>query len=90
MRSIKDYKTVRTENADDSLKNKTDALASKYAGKSESELMQALMQNVSAAKNSGTFSEEQLDEFVGFVSPNLDEQSLTRLKELVRMIKGNG
>lgn len=85
MRSIRDRKTV-IQNTESDAKSQTDALADKYTGKSESELMQLLVQNVSAAKRDGTFSAQQLDEFVRFVSPSLDEKSRARLKELVLMI----
>ncbi len=61
--------------------------AQKYEGMNENELMAELMKNVAAAKSNGTFSAEQLDDFVKFVSPNLDESSRKRLEELVGMIK---
>ncbi len=50
--------------------------------------MQELLKNVARAKGDGTFSSEQLREFIEFVSPNLDEKSRTRLGELVGMING--
>lgn len=61
--------------------------AAKYDGMSEGELMNELMNNVSAAKANGTFSAEQLDDFYRFVSPNLDEKSRRRLNELITVIK---
>lgn len=90
MRSIKNHKPSHVEvNAGKSdIKNETEALSQKYAGKSESELMSELMRTVSAAKSDGTFSAQQLDEFVSFVSPSLDDDSRERLSRLVSMIKG--
>ena len=90
MRSIRDVKSnsdMPKATDDGSLKDEMGALAAKYADKSESELMSALMQNVAAAKNDGSFSAEQLESFVGFVSPSLDEQSREKLTQLVKMIK---
>ncbi len=79
MRSIKDRSDTPPETRD---------FASKYEGMNESELMNALMQNVAAAKSDGTFSAEQLDEFENFVSPNLDEASRKRLADLIKIVKG--
>ena len=73
----------------DEIKKGIEALSGKYSGKSEEELVGLLMQSVGAAKASGTFSEETLDEFVGFVSPQLDERTRARLIGLVNMIKSN-
>ena len=79
MRSIKNHKPSNRESGGGKtdIKGETDALAQKYAGKSESELI------------GGTFSAQQLDEFVQFVSPSLDDESRSRLAYLVGMIKGN-
>lgn len=82
MRSIKDYKPEPENNAD-----AVSELSGKYDGLSQDELMSELFRTVSSAKSDGTFSAAQLDEFVGFVSPSLDEQSSARLRELVKMIK---
>ncbi|MCH5165845.1 MAG: hypothetical protein J1G01_05535 [Clostridiales bacterium] len=89
MRSIKDHGRISGETFEnnENQKAQTAALMEKYAGKSESELMHALLKSVTAAKSDGSFSSEQLDEFVGFVSPSLDESSRERLISLVRMIK---
>ena len=85
MRSIKNMGKLGDSKADGM---DIASLRQKYEGKSESELMQELFKKVAAAKSDGSFSPEQLDDFVRFMSPNLDEQSLKRLTELVGMIKG--
>ncbi len=84
MRRLKNYRAETSSDA----KTEADDLAAKYSGKSENELMQELLKNVARAKGDGTFSSEQLREFIEFVSPNLDEKSRTRLGELVGMING--
>lgn len=84
MRSLKGFKGEPT--VEETVAAPTQS--TKYDGMNETQLMQELMKNVSAAKSDGSFSAEQLDEFVTFVSPNLDESSRKRLAELVGMIKG--
>lgn len=81
MRQLKNYKqaAVHTEVSD---------AASKYSGMNESELKQELLKQVSESKSNGTFSAREIDDFVDFVSPELDERSRQRLNELVKMIKG--
>lgn len=64
------------------------SLKQKYEGMSQNELMQELFKKVALSKSDGSFSADQIDEFVRTVSPNLDEQSRNRLNELVAMIKG--
>ena len=87
MRSIRDFGRDSNKNDSSTLKEDVQAVAAKYAGRSEEELLRALKQNVAAAKRNGTFSAEQLDSFVSFVSSGLDEQSRQRLLSLVEMIK---
>ena len=87
MRSIKDFGREESKSDNQSLRDEVQSVASKYAGKTEDELLRALHQNVAEAKRNGTFSAEQLDGFVSFVSSGLDEASQQRLKALVEMIK---
>lgn len=87
MRSIRDFGRDGDKSDSSTLKDDVQAVAAKYAGRSEEELIRALKQNVAAAKRNGTFSVEQLDGFVSFVSSSLDEQSRERLLALVEMIK---
>lgn len=87
MRSIRDFGRDGSKSDGSTIKEDVQAVATKYAGRSEEELIRALKQNVSEAKRNGTFSVEQLDSFVSFVSSSLDEQSRKRLLSLVEMIK---
>lgn len=81
MRQLKNF---RSENA---VKPDTPDL-SKYEGMDENQLMAELMRAVAAAKSDGSFSREQIDSFVSFVAPSLDEASRARLNELVGIISG--
>lgn len=89
MRSIKNFVCPHSaENGDmNDIKSRVNELASEYAGMSEDERMQTLMKYVDAAKSDGSFSPEQLDRFVRFVSPNLDDSSRDRLVRLSELIK---
>lgn len=88
MRSIKDFKSGAPKTEEPAtLREEVESVAAKYVGKSEDELLRALRQNVSAAKRNGTFSAEQLDNFVRIVSPSLDEASRERLNSLLLMIE---
>lgn len=87
MRSIRDFGREQSSVDNQTLKDEMQSVAAKYAGKTEDELMRALRQNVAAAKRNGSFSVEQIDNFVGLVSPGLDEASRQRLNALVEMIK---
>ncbi|MDE7164087.1 MAG: hypothetical protein K2O04_01520 [Clostridiales bacterium] len=89
MRSIKDFgrEDSKNENDNRTLRDEVQAVANKYVGKSEEELLRALRQNVAEAKRNGTFSEEQLDGFVSLVSSGLDDIARQRLNALVEMIK---
>lgn len=86
MKSIKDMNNRPDPQSD--AESTVESLRDKYSGYSESELMQALMSSVSAAKRDGSFDAAQLEEFAGFVSPSLDDAGRERLRELVDMIKG--
>lgn len=88
MRSIKNYGKDAAPSGEIDPADAARSAASKYAGMSENELMRALMQQVAASKNNGTFSAEQLDSFAAFVMPTLDASARERLKQLIEMIKG--
>ena len=87
MKSIRDFKCDdgKEKNAEADL----ESIRHKYDGMSQDELMLALMQTVSAAKRDGTFTDESLEDFVGFVSPNLDGEQRRRLGELADMIRNS-
>ena len=90
MRSIRDMgkQSVGSSASDSSsLREELGAVAAKYEGKTEEELMQELRKKVASAKRDGSFSAEQLESFVAMISPSLDENMRERLVSLVRMIE---
>lgn len=88
MRSIRDVKSKSASDGEmRSLRDDIGELSEKYADKSEDELLYALKQSVATAKRDGTFSAEQLDGFVRFVSAGMDANSREKLLRLAEMIK---
>ena len=90
MRSIRDMGKKSSESGTTdggSLREELGAVAAKYEGRTEEELMQELRKKVASAKNDGSFSAEQLESFVAMVSPNLDESMREKLVSLVKMIE---
>ncbi len=83
MRELKNYKSGGKHDVDTSAPD-----LSKYDGMSHNQLVAELMRAVASAKSDGSFSQDRIDDFVNFISPELDEASRARLKELVGMIKG--
>lgn len=89
MKSIRDFNAGSGNGnigPDNRFDGDVNALKSKYAGKSESELLALLKKNVAAAKSNGSFSPEKINELVRLVSPGLDDGSRERLNGLVAMI----
>ncbi len=84
MRQLRNFKSNGGAGSDGVQKPE---IPEKYAGMDESELRSELIRQVASAKSDGTFSSEQIDEFVELVSPNLDDEARAKLVDLVNMIK---
>lgn len=87
MKSIRDFKPEEKKKSE--IDETAHELYEKYSGLSEDQLMTELMRAVASGRRDGTFSESQLDEFVGFVSPSLDDDARKKLENLVKTIKNN-
>ena len=61
--------------------------AQKYEGKSEAELMDALMKQVQQQKADGSFSPEQLDAFAARASAMLDDAQKKKLRQILSRIR---
>ncbi|GHV01826.1 hypothetical protein FACS1894211_12230 [Clostridia bacterium] len=61
--------------------------ASKYEGKSESELMSELMKKVAQGKKDGSFSAAEIERFAGQLGPMLNAGQQARLQSLIKMIQ---
>lgn len=83
MKQLKGYRSEKAPTAEQM------ELTEKYDGMNQDQLYAELMSKVAAAKREGEFSESMLDDFVAFVSPNLDASARAKLDELVRTIKNS-
>lgn len=63
------------------------ALAGKYEGASESEIMRAIYAEAKRSRKNGTLSNEQIDEFVETLSPMLSREQAQKLAAVAKKIK---
>ncbi|MDR1094249.1 MAG: hypothetical protein LBL66_08900 [Clostridiales bacterium] len=61
--------------------------ASKYEGKSESELMGELFKKVAQGKKDGTFNAAEVERFAAQLGPMLNAEQRARLQSLIKMIQ---
>jgi len=85
MRQLKNF-----SNKDESTVNDNDVVkkyAGKYDGFSEDQLVDELIKTVRKAKQSDSYSEEQLQLFINMISPQLSEGQKAKLDSMVKLIK---
>lgn len=63
------------------------ALAGKYEGASESEIMRAIYAEAKRSRKNGTLSNERIDEFVETISPMLSREQAQKLAAVAQKIK---
>lgn len=63
------------------------ALAGKYDGASEEQLMRAIYAEAKRSRKNGTLSNEQIDEFVAMLTPMLSVEQAKKLSAVARKIK---
>lgn len=63
------------------------ALAGKYEGASEEQLMRAIYAEAKRSRKNGTLSDEQIDEFVSTVLPMLSAEQAKKLSAVAQKIK---
>ncbi len=86
--SLKNYKrSYDNEYIDD--KDYIEQALNKYKGYDEDMLITALMQNLRKSKADGTFNEEELDNFVSMIMPNLSHEQQVRLNNVIKIIKSD-
>lgn len=59
---------------DNNLFNLVNAIAGKYNGKSQTELLKAIYEEAKKGKERGTLTNKDIDNFVNMLSPMLDEK----------------
>lgn len=62
-------------------------VAARYQGKSQSELLEELMQQAAKEKEKGTLSPAMLDQFMNSVGPMLTAEQRIRMAQLIDQIK---
>jgi polyhydroxyalkanoate synthesis regulator phasin len=67
--------------------NQAKAVAGKYEGKSENDLIKAIYAQAVEGKRNGTLTNEQIDAFYKQFSPMLDGAKRKRLQKLVAELK---
>ncbi len=65
----------------------TNKLIASFQGKSERDMMRAILQRATEGKRSGTLTNEQIDAFYAQFSPMLDGQKKKKLKKVVEDLK---
>ena len=62
-------------------------MASQYAGKSQSELMEELMRTAALEKQKGTLTPAMLEQFYNSIGPMLTPEQRERMVALINQIK---
>lgn len=74
-------------NVDDNIFNMVNSIASKYNGKSQTELLKAIYEEAKRGKERGTLSNSDIDNFVSMLTPMLDEQKRKILFKVAEELK---
>lgn len=75
------------DNMDKSLYNLINSLASKFDGKSQSDLIKAIYDEAKKGKQNGTLTNEEIDNFVNMLAPILDEKKSKILYKIAKELK---
>lgn len=75
------------EGMDKNLYNLVSALAGKFDGKSQSDLIKAIYEEAKKGKQNGTLSNADIDNFVAMLSPLLDEKKQKLLYKIATELK---
>ena len=72
---------------DKNLYNLVSSLAGKFDGKSQNDLIKAIYQEAKRGKQQGTLSNADIDNFVGMLSPLLDDKKKKMLIKIADELK---
>lgn len=72
---------------DQNLFNMVNALAGKYDGKSQNELIKAIYEQAKRGKENGTLTNAEIDNFAQMLAPVLDKQKQKMLYKIVDELK---
>lgn len=83
---FKDYNNNISEQQLKQGSKKVESLYNEYKDKSEDELIKELLSHVAKQKKEGTFNYASLCEMLNQISPFLNEQQKTRMKEILEQL----
>ncbi len=83
----KNNKTKMPNGMDKNLYNLVSSLAGKFDGKSQNDLIKAIYQEAKRGKEQGTLSNADIDNFVGMLSPLLDDKKRKMLIKIADELK---
>ena len=86
---VKNSKETTSTNSDaqNGILKMVSALAGKYDGKSQSELIKAIYEEAKRGKQHGTLSNADIDNFVKMLSPMLDDKKRKLLNKIAVELK---
>ncbi len=80
-------KNVDSGKVDGNLFNLVNSLASRFDGKSQTELISAIYEEAKKGKMQGTLSNADIDNFAAMLSPMLDDKKRKILHKIVNELK---
>ena len=83
----KDKGTSGANGMDKNLYNLVQALAGRFDGKSQAELIKAIYEEAKNGKQKGTLSNAEIDNFVNMLSPMLDDKKRKMLLKIAEELK---
>ncbi|MBO7149423.1 MAG: hypothetical protein J6V71_00860 [Clostridia bacterium] len=83
----KNNKKEAPNGMDKNLYNLVSSLAGKFDGKSQNDLIKAIYQEAKRGKQQGTLSNADIDNFVGMLSPMLDDKKRKMLNKIADELK---
>lgn len=85
--NAKNNKRNEPNGMDKNLYNMVSSLAGKFDGKSQNDLIKAIYQEAKKGKEQGTLSNSDIDNFVGMLSPMLDDKKRKMLIKIADELK---
>ncbi len=85
--NAKNNKKEKPNGMDKNLYNMVSSLAGKFDGKSQNDLIKAIYQEAKKGKQQGTLSNADIDNFVGMLSPLLDDKKRKMLHKIADELK---
>ena len=76
-----------SDNQNQNLINLVTALAGKFDGKSQQELIKAIYEEARRGKKNGTLTNRDIDNFASMLSPILDDKKRKMLNKIVQELK---